>query len=102
MIFQSKYKEHRLIVTAQRVEMTNFGRNLVAGKTIEFKNSLFETEDKKEIEFIKKHPSFGIDIVEIPSVKEQEDALIKKAEEIKAQREDKVSAVEEMVKKAKK
>ena len=63
------------------------GRVIVPGKSIDFQNFVFETEDKEQIKFLKKHPAFNVEIFETKSVEEQEDDLLKRAEEIKAKRE---------------
>ena len=104
MIFKSIYKELRLVVKPEQKNVTNMGVSIVPGEAIEFKNFLYETEDKKEIKFIKSNRLFGAKIIEIPSVEEQEDKLIQKAEAIKAKRggKGKASKVEAMVKKSKK
>lgn len=100
MKFQSKYKELRLIVEPERTELTNAGRKIVPGKAIEFKNFLYETEDKKEIKFIKEHRMFGVNIFVMKSEEEQEDELIAKAEEVKAKRSGKGSVADAVEAKA--
>lgn len=86
MIFRSKYKEHRLVITPQRQDKTNMGIVIVPGKAVEFVNNRFETEDKEIIEFLLGHQAFGVEIFEEKTEEQQEDELLKKAEEIKDKR----------------
>ena len=57
MEFISKYREH--IVCMEPASKDKKGRR------IEFHNGRYQTTDKKEIEFLRKHREFGISITEV-------------------------------------
>jgi len=57
MRFASKFKNHVLIVEPAI-------RGVSPGKKIEFKDGVYETEDKKEIKAIKSSRDFGLFILE--------------------------------------
>jgi len=68
-------------------QITNFGVKLVPGQAIQFEDSTFETEDKKEAKFIEEHRLFTRgEIIKEKSVKQMEEELLKKADKIKAKR----------------
>jgi hypothetical protein len=62
--FYSKCKNYQILVTPTVIDVKNNIPVLRHGKKIEFKNGEFTTDDKKEIEFLRKHKAFGIDFVE--------------------------------------
>ncbi len=89
MEFKSKYKEHRLVMSPERHRVVDGNTQIEQGKAIEFKDFIYETEDKEEIKFIKGHRTFDVKIFAVKSEEEQEDELLKKANEVKAKREGK-------------
>lgn len=62
--FVSRYANHILVIEPADFET---GR---AGRRIEFINGKYSTEDKKEIEFLRKHRDFGVFIFEENTPKE--------------------------------
>jgi hypothetical protein len=62
--FISKFKDHRLCIKPARVQYENGMAFPVPGKSIEFSNFGYETSDKDEIAFLRKHRLFNIDIYE--------------------------------------
>ena len=62
--FFSKSKNYKILVTPTTLDVKNNIPILTNGKKIEFQNGEYVTEDRKEIEFLRKHKAFGIDFVE--------------------------------------
>lgn len=66
MEFISKYREH--IITIEPATKDK------KGKRVEFHNGRYVTTDKKEIEFLRKHPDFGVTFTDVPEAKVEEGA----------------------------
>lgn len=59
MVFRSKYKELRIIITPTRKREVNGEMYMQVGKTIEFKNNVYTTDDPEEIEMIANSKGYG-------------------------------------------
>ena len=67
--FLSKCPNQVLCVKPNRVQIADGIAMPVTGEHIRFNNGEFETEDKKEIEFLRKHRLFGFEITEVEEPK---------------------------------
>ena len=65
MTFISKIKNMRVCVIPDIVEVHSGHVMPKKGKQIDFENYKYETNDKEEISFLKKHAGFGIDWYEL-------------------------------------
>lgn len=72
--FLSKCPNHVLCMIPNRVQIADGIAMPVQGQKIEFVNGEFETEDKKEIEFLRKHRLFGFEITEVKAAEVNEKA----------------------------
>lgn len=61
MLFISKYKGLRIVLKAARTIVVDNHRMLETGKTVEFQNGLYETNDPEEIKALKGYKRYGID-----------------------------------------
>lgn len=86
MKFTSKYKEHRLVIVPTYKQIVGMTQQLVTGKSIQFMNNEFSTEKQEEIDFLRAHAEFGINIHEVPSQESIDEEMVKRAEEIIAKK----------------
>jgi hypothetical protein len=70
--FISKYENHVLCVKPNRVAVQDGIAMQVPGEHIRFNKFEFETTDKKEIAFLKKHALYGVAITEVEETKTEE------------------------------
>lgn len=63
MKFVSKYENHVLCVKPNRVAIQDGIAMQVPGEHIRFNKFEYETTDKKEIAYLKKHSLYGVAIV---------------------------------------
>ena len=85
--YQSQFKNLKLIIKPVLTQITNFGKKRIPGHSIQFENGMFTTDDKTEREFIEKHAFFARkEIIRVKTKEEQEDAIIKAADKIKAKK----------------
>jgi hypothetical protein len=61
MKFVSKYENHVICVKPNRVQIQDGISFPVPGEHIRFQRFEYETTDKKEIDFLKKHRLFGVE-----------------------------------------
>ena len=101
MRYVSRSAKLRLIVKPTRVDRTNSGENIKPGEDIQFVNGVFDTDKKKEINFIENHPRFNVNIFRQKTKKEQEDELIAKAKEVEKERKAEKVNEDELIAKAK-
>lgn len=63
--FVSRFARHTLVMEPAGIRQDPDGRTMaVPGKRIEFQDGRFETAEKAEIQFIRKHRDFGVFIFE--------------------------------------
>lgn len=67
--FLSKCQNQVLCMIPNRTQIIDGIVVPVSGKHIRFDRGEYETKDKKEIEFIKKHPLFNVAITEVTEQK---------------------------------
>lgn len=68
--FISKCKNQVLCMVPNRVQIVDGIPVQAPGKHIRFNNGEFETQDKKEMDFIRKHQLASSDIVEVEEIKD--------------------------------
>ena len=73
--FISKYREFKVLVKASKSKEVNGNLEVVPGKSINFENGFYSTEDPVEIKFLENHPEFGKSVYRI---KENENARVAK------------------------
>lgn len=79
--FISKYTDYQVLIRATYVEVKNGIPILNRGEKIVFEKGEYVTEDKKTIDFLRKHKANGIDFIEVkepepepvPEVPEEEE-----------------------------
>src|SRR6266498_4345279 len=80
-----KYRSLRIVLDPKaykevqgRRMMTSINGYYPQGKTVEFQNGMFETDDEKLIELLKEHPGFGADFyIPAEGAKPKEEAVKK-------------------------
>lgn len=85
MIFVSRYTEPRFVMRPTRKMFIDNSMQLIPGKTIEFSNHEYITQDEEEIAFLKAHREFGVTFDIKQSAQEIQSDILKMAEKIKAE-----------------
>lgn len=62
--FISPSKNLRLVMKPMRRQIVEGVPFLMPGKAIKFSNGVYETDDEKELQFLRNHPVFGRDFFE--------------------------------------
>lgn len=85
MQFISQYKEHRIVITPDTHKIVGINRVFVKGQDVQFHKNLFETKDKKVIDFLLECDDMKKGIIhKVPSKKdilEEKKRLLKKLQE---------------------
>ena len=86
MKFISKGKKYKIVLKFSYFKIVDGMRQLVPGIRVEFRDGLFETEDKEMIKKLKAHPAYGRDFwseekVEKTPVAEQMEKIEKQAKQ---------------------
>jgi hypothetical protein len=87
MKFIAKYRELRIVMVPTYKQMMGLTQQLVVGKSIQFENYEYETEDKEEIAFLRANINYKRGIIgEEMSSEERENTILEMAEKIKSKR----------------
>jgi len=73
MRFVSRYAEYEaVIVPSTTTYLANGTAVIHKGKSIKFNKGMYETEDKEEIKFLKKHKDFGSLIICVEDLEQEQ------------------------------
>lgn len=75
--FISKYNNYQVLVKPTYMEVKNGIPILNRGEKIVFENGEYVTEDKKTIDFLRKHKANGIDFIEVKLEERGKQAVVK-------------------------
>lgn len=81
--FVTRYKELRLVITPTHKVIVGASAQLVPGKSIQFMNGEFETENKEEIDFLMNHKDLNVVFHEAQTQEEMQEGLLDLAEKVK-------------------
>ena len=75
--FISKYNNYQVLVKPTYMEVKNGIPILNRGEKIVFEKGEYVTEDKKTIDFLRKHKANGIDFIEVKLEERGKQAVVK-------------------------